>query len=61
MKLVDTQGRIQKFQAKQKKAASHAKTAKKKDKVFKAKERPSSLKEMLQTSPKDEKKSPRKN
>lgn len=61
MRLVDTQGRIEKFQARQKKASSIGKIARKKEKIKKAKARPSSLKEMLQTDSKSEKKSPKKN
>jgi len=48
MKYVDTQGRVEKFQAKQKEAKARA--WKKKEKVEKEKkeERPRTLKEMLQ-------------
>lgn len=55
MKLIDTQGRIEKFQSKQKKAKKLAHLSKKKATIKKAKERPSSLKEMLQKSPETEK------
>ncbi|MCH7951432.1 50S ribosomal protein L31 [Patescibacteria group bacterium] len=47
MKLIDTQGRIERFQEKQRKAAAVAKSRKKKIKVRKQRERPGSLKEML--------------
>jgi len=46
MKLVDTQGRIEKFQAKQNKAAQYKKSKKAKTKK-KKQQRPRSLKEML--------------
>jgi large subunit ribosomal protein L31 len=46
MKLIDTQGRIERFQAKQR-AATQAKTRTKKSKAYKPKERPGSLREML--------------
>lgn len=52
MKLIDTQGRIERFQSKQKKAALHSQISKKKAKFAKQKrQRPKSLKEMLQTRP----------
>lgn len=46
MKLIDTQGRIERFQAKQRTAAQ-AKSRKKKAKARKQRERPGSLREML--------------
>ncbi len=54
MKLIDTQGRIEKFQAKQQKAAKYAKRTKKKKKDHARKVRPSSLKEMLTKDPEKE-------
>ena len=56
MKLIDTQGRIERFQTKQKQAAKYAKKTKKKAKSRKQKEQPKSLKEMLQKGSKEKKK-----
>lgn len=57
MRLVDTQGRIERFQAKQKRAAVISQRRKKKAKSRRRQERPSSLKEMLKKETKLAKKS----
>ena len=52
MRFVDTQGRVEKFQAKRAQAAKVGKTNKKKIKADRVEETPKSLKEMLQQATK---------
>lgn len=51
MKLIDTQGRIERFQARKKQAQALASTTKKKERQRKQRAQAKSLKEMLQKPP----------